>query len=168
MLPAIANRRTTDDANVEGTMRQTVTLMMFLLLSPVASAEPTYNPEKNADEQLAAWDSDGNNLVSMEEFSRSASARFQHMDTNADGITTLEEWLEFHPTKKIVAQNLMKRWDTNGDNTISRDEYLSPMRVRFENLDSDKDGQVTRSELIEHWTRKKEELDTYWERDAEE
>ena len=149
-------------------MHRTATLMMLLLLAPAASAEPTYNPEKNADEQLAAWDSNGDSLVSMEEFSRSASARFQHMDSNADGVTTLEEWLEFHPSKKIVAQNLMKRWDSDGDNVISREEFLQPMHVKFENLDGDHDGQITRSELVEHWTRKKEELDTYWERDAEE
>lgn len=140
---------------------------MVLGASAAALAAPTYDPEKNADEQMGFWDTDADQVVTLEEFTRSRAGRFQQIDSDANGFTTLQEWLEFRPAKKIVVINMMKRWDSNADNVVSRDEFLQPKTKEFEQIDTNHDAGISRQELVEHWTRKKQELDNYWESDSD-
>ncbi|MDX8411031.1 MAG: hypothetical protein R8K46_04035 [Mariprofundaceae bacterium] len=149
-------------------MFRLISLVICLFAATPVLAGATYNPEKNADEQIGYWDADGDGAVSLEEFSRSKSGRFHQIDGDHNGLTTLREWLEFRPVKKIVAINLMKRWDANADNVISREEFLQPTLVKFQQIDANHDQLISRQELVDDWRRKKQALDAYWQEGSDE
>ncbi len=150
-----------------------VKLLLFVGLLTWAmpvQAEFTYNPEKSADRQLGFWDSNHNGSVEPAEYERLATAKFKKIDSDGDDVITHSEMMAHRyarhgasnrkdETKSV--NNLMKRWDANGDLTISKDEYLRPVRSDFEHLDLDNNNQVSRDELVTHWQKKKQELDQH-------
>jgi len=149
-------------------MIRLISLIICLVASLPAMAGPTYDPEKNTDEQMEFWDANADGAVTLEEFSISKAGRFHQIDGDHNGFATLQEWLEFRPTKRIVAKNLMKRWDANADNVVSREEFLQPTMKAFQQIDTNHDQLISRQELVDDWTRKKQDLDAYWQSESDE
>lgn len=71
------------------------------------------------------------------------------MDANKDGKVTLEEAQAADPNMTAEA---FKQRDTNGDGVWSKDDRPPMMEPSSEALDPDKDGQVTQAEYDTAWT----------------
>ncbi len=141
-------------------------LVVFFVALP-ALAQPTYDPEKNADDQMKHWDSNKDGQVEWTEYSRPASFRFSRMDANGDNIISIQEMAGYRKTKTKYTKHIMKRWDENDDKEISKDEYLRSVKEEFDHLDKDSDGILSRQELIDEWALKKKEIDDYMQKKFE-
>jgi Ca2+-binding EF-hand superfamily protein len=142
-----------------------VGLLMWVV--PV-QAKLTYNPEQSADRQLSLWDSNHNGSVEPAEYERLATVKFGKIDSDGDDVITHAEMMAYRYAGRSAASNkdkirsvnnIMKRWDADGDHIISKDEYLRPVRADFGRLDLDNNQVISRDELVAHWRKKKQELE---------
>lgn len=129
----------------------------ILVLAPLAlqAAEP-----RAPGGFLAQWDTNGDGVVTRDEAQAAASERagkrFDMLDTNKDGTLTQEE-LDQRRAKRAdqMRQEMSKRLaaaDKDGDGGLSLEEAKQGMpgvARRFDALDADKDGIVTRDELTQ-------------------
>ena len=75
--------------------------------------------------------------------------RFTELDTNKDGQLSKAEFMVVAPSRAPAAGNglnLLTPLDKNKDNKVTLDEYRSPVLVRFDQMDSNKDGQISPAE----------------------
>ncbi|GAA27855.1 calcium-binding protein [Clonorchis sinensis] len=91
--------------------------------------------------------------------------KFETLDRNHDGKITLKELSEFLVAfgfQAGQAQEFMKKFDTNKDGVISKDEFLAAvrrskpekfteakLRAAFQKADKDKSGKISVKELME-------------------
>ncbi|MFQ5355418.1 MAG: hypothetical protein ACE5DY_02815 [Mariprofundaceae bacterium] len=132
-----------------------------------ALAQPTYDPEKNADDQMKYWDWNRDGKVEWREYSRPATFRFSRMDANGDDIISIQEMADYRKTKTKYVKPVLKRWDENDDKEISKDEYLRSVTEEFNHLDKNSDGFLSRQELVDDWALKKKEIDDYMQKKFE-
>lgn len=90
---------------------------------------------------LAAYDANGDGMLSFEEFQAAQVDTFVTLDTNGDGAITRAE-LEARNAK---AGRMMQR-DTNGDGAITESEFLS-QAPGFSRADRNNDGVLGPQEL---------------------
>jgi Ca2+-binding EF-hand superfamily protein len=140
---------------------------VILLAAFPAWAQPTYNPEKNADDQMRHWDSNKNGIVEWSEYSRAAAYRFSRMDADGNDIISLQEMADYQHKKVKHVKLIIKRWDTDRNNEISREEYLRPVREQFIHLDKDQNNTLSRQELIDDWVLRKIELEKHIKKQRE-
>jgi len=116
--------------------------------------------------RLGTLDKNGDGKVSGDEFPRPGGGNgtpgagkgnpgefFKQLDKNGDGALSKEE-------VPAQAWERIGKLDKNGDNTVSKDEFAAGAKERmgmsggfFENLDKNKDGQLTESEVPQGWDR---------------
>ncbi len=75
--------------------------------------------------------------------------RFTQLDTNKDGQLSKAEFMVVAPSRAPAmgnGQNLLTPLDKNRDAKVNLDEYRSPVLVRFDQMDSNKDGQISPAE----------------------
>lgn len=105
----------------------------------------------------------GDNVIDRDELAAHRDRMFTEMDTNADGVITVQEM----ETARTAARNRMaeqrasnaspeerraQAWaslDTDGDGFVSRDEFVAQEPVMLTLGDTNGDGQLTRQELGE-------------------
>lgn len=144
-------------------------LVMLLVagVSSLAMAQPTYDPQQHADEQIGYWDMNGNKQIEVDEFTRAARGRFLQMDVDGDGHISFTEMQNWRP--KASRKSILKKmafWDRDGNNVITRSEFLKPKLDEFEQMDLNRDHVLSRDELVHFWTEKKKRLDALMERHA--
>lgn len=102
---------------------------------------------QRAEAAAMLLDKDGSGIVSFEEF-------FQWF-SSGEGMSNVSDESRYHYVKKAV--DLFKRFDTNKNGTIDRDELQHLMRSigftqsldsAFEQLDKDKNGKISFPEFI--------------------
>ncbi|HEX6975350.1 MAG TPA: hypothetical protein VF147_13190 [Vicinamibacterales bacterium] len=82
------------------------------------------------------------------------AAAFARLDTNHDGVLSLEEW---SAGRQAAARQLrqrqarqvrlrLRRMDVNRDGALTRDEWRGAADM-FDRIDADKDGKLTPAEL---------------------
>jgi Ca2+-binding EF-hand superfamily protein len=82
------------------------------------------------------------------------AATFARLDTNHDGVLSLDEWAagrqaqvrQLRQREARQARQRVRRMDTNRDRTISRDEWRGKPEM-FDRMDADKDGKLTPAEF---------------------
>jgi Ca2+-binding EF-hand superfamily protein len=135
-------------------------LGLAALLGSTASAGDAPRSDAPRDEMRA--DKDGDGRVSRAEAAAAAAERsgewFDKLDLNKDGYITPEEMKQARETRHENMRAEMKEKmeqrfndaDTNGDGQLSLDEVQAKMprlAERFTTLDTDKNGQLSKDEL---------------------
>ena len=132
---------------------------------------------ESSDQRFAKMDGDSSGTVSTEEFSQYIQERrqerkqrsFKHMDTNADGQLSLDEYLD---AKRERAERRFKSMDKDANGMISAEESTARKHGRkhgrkkyggkrvFARLDGNGDGQIDRGESQAAWLSWFERLDS--------
>ncbi len=107
---------------------------------------------------LGAMDANGDGVISRAEFDAFNSGRFDKMDSNKDGLLTMDELNAGHKmvtgnTGNSVTSHLDMRFnaaDKNHDGGLDREEAANmPMlSMWFDEVDANKNGKVTRQEYF--------------------
>lgn len=84
----------------------------------------------------------GEATVSHADAAAQATKQFDAIDTNHDGFLTEEEMDASGPFMSRMAQ----RADTNADDKLSKDEFAAAALQRFDMMDGDHNGQLTKAE----------------------
>ena len=108
-------------------------------------------------DRIGRIDADGNGAISAAELQSRQSVRFQRLDANKDGQLTQAEIqakraARAAKTGKPIRQGKAKRFarlDTDGNGALSLAEFTARAGKRITRLDLNKDGQVTREEMVQ-------------------
>lgn len=122
-----------------------ITLTAFILLA----AQAVHADDKPADDLwlLAKYDSNGDSVISAGEIENKRQRVFAHMDENADGDVSFEEYKSLDSRKRDpILQAQFAKLDANNDGRLSGQEY-STYLGSFERMDQNGDGQVTKGEI---------------------
>lgn len=101
-----------------------------------------------AGERFARADTDGDRLISLEEFQTGVSTRFATLDADGDGLVTPAEMVaQRERAREERAAQRMARIDTNEDGALSLDEMTAASEARFARMDRNDDGALERREV---------------------
>ena len=101
-------------------------------------------------QMIAAFDGDGDAVVSQAEFDAGVARSFADGDENKDGRITLIELSRWAAKWLGNAGALPGQYDFDRDldDAVSKAEYEAEFAKRFAGFDTNKDGALSRSELI--------------------
>lgn len=129
--------------------------------------------QAHATQMFARMDANKDGKLDAADGEARRNARFDRMDTNKDGQISREEFAANHrparPEGAATGQRpdraegkhrmghrgkgrgfhgggMMRNADANGDKSISQAEFVAAALQRFDSMDANKDGQVTREE----------------------
>jgi len=126
------------------------TALAVLSLASVAGLAHAQGPRGNQD-------ANGDGAVSAQEFEAAATARFQRMDANQDGVI---DAAELATTQKRMEERRAGRpgagkgpgggavalMDADQDGKVTQAEALATSKARFAKLDADGDGALSAAE----------------------
>ena len=106
------------------------------------------------------FDSNGDNLVTMEEFNGSAATRFDRMDEDGDGVVTAQEFGSYIGERRAEwRDHKFASMDSDKDGQVSQDEYVAYKQQRaqrrFQYMDTNKDGKLSKDEFRDHKKNRK-------------
>ena len=99
---------------------------------------------------LAGFDRDGDMIVTKAEFDAGVARSFAFGDRDHDGkmsLLELADWSEVALGNRGALPGQFD-FDRDGDDSISRDEFIGYFNARFAALDTNKNGALERSELV--------------------
>jgi hypothetical protein len=106
---------------------------------------------------FARYDTDHDGKISLAEWEAGRMMQFKRMDTNGDGVlsfaeidaATAQAAQRGGPMADMVkARNdALKAADTNGDQSISADEFKAYVDAEFKKMDTNGDGYLTQDEF---------------------
>jgi hypothetical protein len=73
-------------------------------------------------------------------------------------LSAVPAFAEHHEMKDGSKKGLFEKHDTNADGVVTQDEYLAHAKTRFTELDTDKDGKITKAESDAHKAEWKEKM----------
>ena len=113
-----------------------ISLGLLIFSSSIAFARPPH---------INKFDADGN--VTRGELESASASRAQKIDTNGDGIITLDELQRGKESRKAERmQRHLTEADTNGDGQVGVDEFSAQHVQRIMRHDNDGDGVISESE----------------------
>lgn len=128
-----------------------ISVMVVLFTSFTATAQ---NFEKgrwgHRGKRFEYLDTDQNGKVTLEEMRVSVLKFWKQADLNQDGTITREEISNF--AKGSLGKRFLNK-DANGDGMLSREEVEWMPQLRFDQIDEDKDGFLSQTELKRHHPR---------------
>ena len=113
----------------------------------IAGGDAFAQPQGGARmERLKAADTNGDGMISRAEAQAlpRLAERFDAVDSNRDGQITRDE-LRFARAQAMRA-GMVRHLDKDGDGKVSKAEALTAAEKRFERVDANKDGFITREE----------------------
>ncbi|MDE2620909.1 MAG: EF-hand domain-containing protein [Sphingomonadales bacterium] len=133
-------------------------LAALALLGPAVAvaAQPADGPMGGPG--MMMQDPYGEATIARKDAEAQAGARFAQLDANADGQLTPEELRAARPGRAGrdgprdgrpgagMAGGMARMMDSNGDGNVSRDEFVGGSLRRFDMIDADHDGQLTKAE----------------------
>jgi len=122
-----------------------------ILFSTATASALTFNSA-----QFIGIDRDADNMISIAEAENYRIRYFSTLDMNNDGQVEFEEYVKTNklrnatanPSDPVRIPDEYKDADTNGDTILSAEEFAAQGQRRFELLDKDKDGMVSREEFV--------------------
>ena len=99
---------------------------------------------------IAGFDRDGDMIVTKAEFDAGVERSFAFGDKDRDGrmsLLELADWSEVALGNRGALPGQFD-FDSNGDDSISRDEFIAYFNARFTALDTNRNGALERSELV--------------------
>jgi len=125
-----------------------------------------------AETRFAKMDANGDGVLDRSDREARAQQKFAKMDSNGDGSISESEFLAAQKARmerredrlanrserggkkgkrggrkgKGKLARLLKNADSNGDNAISKEEFIAATQARFAKMDANADGQITKEE----------------------
>jgi len=123
-----------------------------------ASKRAAQNARRVGEQMVQVLDTNNDNKISRDEFGKFIDL-FDKMDKNADGflaadelspLMTLANEARIQATAGIDIDQLIKKYDKNGDSKLSAEEMADGANgpKLFKAIDANKDGFVTREEIV--------------------
>ena len=110
-------------------------------------------------ERFNAVDTDGNGLISVEEFSVKRTTDFVEIDTDGNGAISEAEMMAHREKRRAEREakrsekqakgvaRMFERADRNGDGQISLEEFEATGNQRFARMDKNGDGSLAPNEM---------------------
>lgn len=128
-------------------------LLLFLALQVAPAAEPYRPPTSTIVAEpvavlLAGWDRDGDGRTTLAEARSGTEAATSGPEwTDGVGYLAFADWAERYLGDRNVTPSAFEI-DRNGDNRITRDELLDRVEAIVVRMDNDRDGAVSRTEML--------------------
>ena len=103
-----------------------------------------------ARQRFDKLDANHDGVVTLDEYVAAATAMYRQFDTAGNGKVTAAEIESAPKTQERalrVANHMVARMDTNGDGTVSKDEFLAAAKARFTKIDKNGDGFIDADEV---------------------
>lgn len=85
----------------------------------------------------------GDGTATAADAAKAAGERFDQFDMDHDGSLSAQE---VEAASNGPGGRMLRRADLDGDGKVTRDEFLSGQKQRFDMMDADHDGQLTKAE----------------------
>ena len=123
--------------------------LALLLLSGCAWMKPHYNDEQMHSYLFNKFDANEDGLITKEEYMGFIDERFDKMDVDGNGTITKEDLYDsrFYTYLPELAQAVFRDSDLDQSDTITHDEMVKAEDARFDMMDADKDGKLTKQEF---------------------
>jgi hypothetical protein len=128
-------------------------MLLLLLAAQVAQAEPYRPPTSTIVAEpvavlLAGWDRDGDGRTTLAEARAGVEAATAGPEwANGVGYLAFADWAERYLGDRNVTPSAFEI-DRNGDNRITREELLDRIEAIVARMDANKDGAVSRAEML--------------------
>jgi len=116
------------------------------LAAPAAAQRGQLEP----GEMLARADSNGDGVVTRDEYAAARMARFDKMDRNHDGYISRDDFGRLIRRRPSIGQRLdtmLAQADANHDGRMSRDEQADAPMPLFDRADTNHDGRIDAAEM---------------------
>jgi len=136
--------------------RRALVLAATLCLSFAAAAAAQQGPAESAMRWFDSYDLDKDGTVTPAEIRNGSAKEFAALDTNKDGLLTVEEYVAYIPGDRAdeIARG-KKRFgiaDRNGDGKLTLEELTGFGLRIIEIADQNADGKMSRQEFIDSVT----------------
>jgi len=118
-----------------------------------SSPGATARIDHRAESIIARLDTAGNGYVTRDEYLAAAQGRFARIDVDADGKLTADELAGSHRHAKPDgahgdhSQSRFEKLDSNHDGVVTREEFMAAASEKFAKLDAAGDGKVTAEDI---------------------
>lgn len=146
-------------------------LFSTVLFSQVASADEMlstggYAREMHKIEMMNMLDANGDHMVSLDEFNQYYAKLYEALDKDKNGKIDATEWVGDKKetgisiatggyTRELRKMEMMSKVDSDGDHTVSKDEFVTYHQSLFKGLDKSGDKQIDPQEWLAKQTGNK-------------
>ena len=125
-------------------------LLLLLLITGCATSGTSPDDQYFTDSKrqlLNLWDVSSDGTITCEDVERLKLYRFAYSDSNNDGLLTLAEMNPAPWAGGDRAPQTHEKFDSNGDGSVSRDEFMLNASPEFSELDADNNCTVSDQEI---------------------